>query len=195
MTNKLLTGIPGILLVFSFVLAGCAHRSVRDGPEPAGIKDEPELAGWEGTYNSLSSYLDESSFAAIFVGKDAAKAKLAGFLAADFRSVKVESDTITFYSDRDAKGASIKVSYSRKPIGEPWNAFESDQYGKYKYLIATPPGADYPEGAFHFHLRYGTEGFDALVNGNNLPTLLKADTANDKVREVIEEFLGRFEEQ
>jgi Zn/Cd-binding protein ZinT len=188
MINKLLTGMLGILLAFSFVLLGCAHgRSVRD---------EPALAGWEGTYNSLASYLDDEAFTDVFTGKDAAKAKLAEWLAADFKSVRIEGGAIAFYSSKDAAGTpTTTVSYSRKTDIEFWNAFESDQDSAYKYLLATEPGADYDGGAFHFHLRYGTAGFDVLVNGSNLPTAVKADTANDKVQEVIEEFLERFEEQ
>jgi Zn/Cd-binding protein ZinT len=155
-------------------------------------------ARWEGTYNSLSSYLDEPSFATIFAGKDEAKARLAEFFATDFASLKIEGDTFALYADRDAGGAAAAtVSYSLKQTIEPgmgvWYAFESDRSDAYQYLIATIPGQDDPQGAVHFHFRYGNTGFEALLAGTTLPTAVKVETPAEKVQEVLAEFLGRFE--
>jgi Zn/Cd-binding protein ZinT len=160
---------------------------------------EPELAQWNGTYNSLSSYLNEPSFTGIFAGKDAAKAELAEYLATDFTSLKIEGDTLILYTAQNAGGTATTISYAFKQTIEPgrgvWYAFESDRSDKYKYLIATLPGQDYDGGAFHFHFRYGAAGFDALAAGANLPTAVQAGTAADKVQEVIEEFFERFASQ
>jgi Zn/Cd-binding protein ZinT len=180
-------GMAAVLLTFGLVLAGCASS-----PD----KSEPELAQWEGTYNSLSSYLDEPAFAGIFADKAAAKAELAGYLATDFASLKVEGDTLTFYAAPNAGGAATAISYSLKQTIETeygaWYAFESNRNDQYQYLLATLPGQDDPEGALHFHFRYGASGFDALLAAGNLPTAVKAGTPTDKVQEVLEEFFGRF---
>jgi Zn/Cd-binding protein ZinT len=166
---------------------GC--QTVRDSKEP-------ELAQWNGIYNSLSSYLDEPSLAGMFEGKAAAKADLAEYLATDFASLKIEGDTLTLYTAPNAGGTATTVNYSFKRTIEPgrgvWYAFESDRSDKYRYLIATLPGQDDPEGALHFHFRYGAGGFDALAGGDNLPTAVKAGTAIDKIQEVVEEFFERF---
>jgi Zn/Cd-binding protein ZinT len=179
--------ITAIALLLPFVFSGCLTNR---GSE------EPELAQWNGTYNTLSSWLDEPSFAGIFADKAAAKADLAEFLATDFASLKVDGNTLTLYAAQNAHGNPTTITYAFKRKIEPgmgvWYAFESDRSDKYKYLIATLPGQDDPEGALHFHFRYGAAGFDALVGGANLPTAVKAETPNDKVQEVVEEFFGRF---
>jgi hypothetical protein len=183
--------VVAIVLLLPFVFFGC--QTVKQGNEAS------ELAQWNGTYNSLASYLDDPFFAGIFAGQDKAKADLAEYLAADFASVKIEGDAFTLYTARNAGGVPTAITYVFKRKIEPgrgvWYAFESDRNDKYKYLIATVPGRDYDGGAFHFHLRYGAEGFDALSSGTNLPTAVQAGTANDKVQEVIEEFFERFASQ
>jgi Zn/Cd-binding protein ZinT len=179
-----------IVLLLPFMFLGC--QTIRGNKEP-------ELAQWNGTYNSLSSYLDEPSFAGIFAEKATAKTALAEYLVTDFASLKIDGDTLTLYTAQNAGGNSTKISYAFKQTIEPgrgvWYAFESDRSDKYKYLIATLPGQDNPEGALHFHFRYGAAGFDALAAGANLPTAVKAGTAADKVQEVIEEFFERFASQ
>jgi Zn/Cd-binding protein ZinT len=157
---------------------------------------EPELAKWNGTYNSLASYLDEPSLAGIFADKAAAKSDLAEFLATDFASCKIDGDTLTLYAAQNAGGTATAIRYVFKRKIEPgmgvWYAFESERNDKYKYLLATLPGQDDPGGAVHFHFRYGTGGFDALAEAANLPTAVKAETPQAQVQEVVEEFLGRF---
>jgi Zn/Cd-binding protein ZinT len=179
--------VAAIVLVLPFVFFGC--RTTRSN-------GESELAQWNGTYNSLASYLDEPSFAGIFADKAGAKADLAEYLATDFVSVKIDGGAFTLYTARNAGGTPTTITYTFKQKIEPgrgvWYAFESDRSDKYKYLIATLPGQDDPEGALHFHFRYGAAGFDTLAAGANLPTAVKAGTPNDKVQEVVEEFFERF---
>ncbi|MDR0597937.1 MAG: metal-binding protein ZinT [Treponema sp.] len=179
--------IMAIALSLPFVFSGC--QTTRGATEP-------ELAKWNGAYNSLGSYLNEPSFAGIFADKAAAKSDLAEFLATDFASLKIDGDTLTLYAAQNAGGQATAIRYAFKRKIEPgmgvWYAFESDRNDKYKYLIATLPGQDDPEGPVHFHFRYGAAGFDALIAAANLPTAVKAGTPNDKVQEVVEEFFGRF---
>ncbi|MDR2398327.1 MAG: metal-binding protein ZinT [Spirochaetaceae bacterium] len=179
--------VLAIGLLLPFMVLGCATA------KGAG---EPELAQWNGTYNSLASYLDEPSFAGIFADKDAAKADLGEYLATDFASMKIEGDTLTLYTERDAKGAAATIHYTFKRIIEPgrgvWYAFESDRSDHYRCLIATVPGQDDPGGALHFHFRYGARDFDALATAAKLPTAVQADTPDDNVQESLEEFFDRF---
>jgi Zn/Cd-binding protein ZinT len=187
MTNKkLLAGILGILLVFSFVLVGCDNDN---GGDP-----ESELAEWNGTWNSYLEYYDEDEIVAILEEQHEQYKNIEGFedfdvfknfvktiVQTDFGSFVIQDNTITFYkqkqTQKDPSGDVLEtVTYSfmgtltdvwgvgtAEEAGFDWYAFKGDREGDHKYLLLEEAGRDTPSGPLHFHMRYGGKGFDDLL--------------------------------
>jgi Zn/Cd-binding protein ZinT len=191
MTNKkLLAGILGMVLVFSFVLASCSDS----GGDP-----EPELAKWKGTWNAMVQYLDDTglnqawtdgaayintSLSRADVTADQVKAVFKTMLQTDFNSCIIEGDTMKIYASLDASGSpSDTITYTYKgTIGEgdeAWHSFEGNKAGDYKYLIALAVEPGSATAAEHFHFRYGASSFDALTAddmGMWMATIMKQGT-------------------
>jgi Zn/Cd-binding protein ZinT len=187
MTNKkLLAGILGILLVFSFVLVSCPND---------GGGAEPELAKWAGTWNAFLLYFDEPELAAVLKSQydaqpEANKALMTfeafitfvkGIAQTDFGSFVIQGGKITFYQQKQTQknpaGKILEtVSYTFKGILHDvwgagtaeeeefdWYAFEGGAEGGHKYLLLEEAGRDTQTGPLHFHIRYGGKSFDDLL--------------------------------
>jgi zinc transport system substrate-binding protein len=179
-------------MVVIFILAGCENGST---------DDDPKLAQWEGTWNSIAGYLDEDwvqqslAEGATAIGGNATVAKLKeyfnGRIAMNFKSCVISGDTIALYPGLDATGGQItKITFTYKEIiptddhgghdGGYW-AFEGNKDG-YKSLIALPPENPSEEYPVVFHFRYGDEGFHALhMKSTWNPTVLKQGATHAQI--------------
>jgi Zn/Cd-binding protein ZinT len=123
----------------------------------------------------------------------------------DFGSFVIKGNTITFYEQKaNAKNPSGNVietvTYTFKgPLTDKhpregefiWSAFEGDTAGAHKYLLfADEAERDTPEGPLHFHIRYGSKGFDDLLmtpDNYNLwsPTIVSYNTTIAELQEFM----------
>jgi Zn/Cd-binding protein ZinT len=174
------------LLVFILLSAGCDN---------GGCDPEPELAAWNGTWNSIHNYYDDADLTptlqAQYDGLPEAQKNALGITSftnykafikqlavTDFGSFVVQGNKITFYAQKtnvknpSGNGAET-VTYTYKGIRQvTWQgeeadfyAFEGDKAGDHKYLIFEEAERDTPNGPLHFHVRYGADSVDSLVAG------------------------------
>jgi Zn/Cd-binding protein ZinT len=215
MTNKkLLSGILSMALIFSFILAGCDNDG--DDPEPELAKwagtwnpvhwyfDEPELAAiLQAQYNALP---DANKQAMTF---EQFTAFVTAIAQTDFGSFVIQGDTITFYDKKQTQKkpsgnihetvtytfAGMRHDVWGKGSAEEeefdWYAFEGDKEGAHKYLLLEEAGRDTQTGPFHFHMRYGSKGFDDLLltptdnYGRWAPTIVSYDTTIAQLQEFM----------
>jgi Zn/Cd-binding protein ZinT len=199
-----------LTLTLCFFILNCQN----DADDP-----KPELAKWEGTWNAMVQYLDDTglnqawtngaayintSLSRTDVTADQVKTVFKTMLKTDFKSCIIEGDTMKIYAALDASGSpSDTITYTYKgTIGEgdeAWHSFEGNKAGDYKYLIALavePSGSDAAE---HFHFRYGASSFDALTADNMsmwMATVMKQGTTIQvlaaSLKTVIEELPWQY---
>jgi Zn/Cd-binding protein ZinT len=182
--HGVLFGFAVLLMAAIFTTAGCDTGG--------GGRDDPELAEWNGTWNRVYDYLDdpglEATFQATFNelspeyqaaygGSWQAVREMTKTLAlTDFVSFVVQGDTITFYDRKQTQKSPsgtviVTVTYTYKGVRQvAWQgetadfyAFEGDKDGNHKYLIFEEAERDTPDGPLHFHIRYGSESVDKLL--------------------------------
>ncbi|MDR2447321.1 MAG: hypothetical protein LBD58_08575, partial [Treponema sp.] len=72
-----------------------------------------------------------------------------------------------------------------------WYVFEGDKEGDHKYLLLEETGRGTSTGPLHFHMRYGSKGFDDLLltptdNYNRWdPTIVSYDTTIAQLQEFM----------
>jgi Zn/Cd-binding protein ZinT len=99
----------------------------------------------------------------------------------DFGSFVIQGDKITFYdqnqTQQNPSGTVLEtVTYTYKGIKSDvwgtgtaeeeafdWYAFEGDREGDHQYLLLESADRDTPDGPLHFHMRYGSKGFEDLL--------------------------------
>jgi Zn/Cd-binding protein ZinT len=189
----------GVLFGFAVLLMTAIFTAACD---TGGGGDDPELAKWNGTWNSYYDYFDEPELVAIleaqYNSSDAYKTIFTTFdpflefvkalALTDFDSFAVQGDTITFYKRTQTIDT---VTYAYKGVRQvAWQgetadfyAFEGDKAGAHKYLIFEEADRDTPDGPLHFHIRYGSESIDSLVNNTSwAPTIVSYDTTIDELK-------------
>jgi Zn/Cd-binding protein ZinT len=200
------------LLVFVVLSAGCDNDGGDPEPELA------KWAGtWNPVHGYLDdSGLDASFQAQYDALPEAAKTQLQVASLADLRTMTkriaqtdfgsfvIKGDTITFYDQKanteNPSGKVIEiVTYTfkgtlpdvRQREEFDWSAFEGDTAGAHKYLLfADAAERDTPEGPLHFHIRYGSKGFDDLLmttDNYNLwsPTIVSYNTTIAELQEFM----------
>jgi Zn/Cd-binding protein ZinT len=129
----------------------------------------------------------------------------------DFGSFVIQGDTIAFYDQQQTKkkpsgNATETVTYTFKGIRSDvwakgtaeeeefdWYAFEGNTAGNHKYLILEEAARDSDDGPLHFHMRYGSIGFDDLLltptdNYNRwAPTIVSYDTTIAEIQVFMSE--------
>jgi Zn/Cd-binding protein ZinT len=174
------------LFVFVLLPAGCDN---------GGGNPKPELAAWNGTWNSIHNYYDDEDLTDTlnkqYQGLPDAQKNALGITSfadyktfikklarTDFGSFVVQGNRITFYAQKTAaknpsgSGAET-VTYTYKGMRKvAWQgeeadfyAFEGDKAGDHKYLIFEEAERDTSDGPLHFHIRYGADSVDSLVTG------------------------------
>ena len=130
----------------------------------------------------------------------ALKEMFAAMMAIDFTSCVIAGDTFTLYSGPDGTGTATAIRYTYKQkfeAGEEdgemlyWYAFEGDQSGDHKYLIALPPEQHSAQTAIHFHFRYGSGGFQELLDNDEwYPTLTKQETTQNQIKQSLADVIA-----
>jgi Zn/Cd-binding protein ZinT len=186
------------LFVFVLLAAGCEHRS-----EP-----QPDLSEWDGTWNALDQYLDESDFnnvwndaaTAINTANGNSNANAAAIkeafkmmLKTDFKSCVIEGDTMKIYNSPDAAGSPTSITYvyagTHTVEDQEWSKFTGDTDGDFKYLVLGPTHQDSPDAMLHFHLQYSATSFeDATSDPNWVATVVQSGTTIAKIVEDLEGF-------
>jgi hypothetical protein len=187
----------GILVIIPIVLVSMAAcESVPPG-------QGTDLQDWEGTWNSFSTYLDNSGLNATYTAlategsttEVAVKADLEASTHSDIVAVSIKGDTITFYGAPQTKEggtgtSTAKYSYTGKvDVVGGWGTFPLDHFettgnGAFKHLVLTPVET-LADGApmTHFHFRYGESlaALNADPDPNWLPKMVAYDTTIDQV--------------
>jgi Zn/Cd-binding protein ZinT len=171
------------LFIFVLLAAGCDNGN---GGDP-----EPELAEWNGTWNSYLEYFDEPQLLTILEAQyepykermtlEEFKAFVKSIVRTDFGSFVIQDNTITFYEQKQTQknpsgNVLDTVTYTFKgtltdvwgagtaeEAGFDWYAFKGDREGDHKYLLLEEAGRDTSSGPLHFHMRYGGKGFADLL--------------------------------
>jgi len=183
-------------------------------PETEGPGLAPSLtvfAGWEGQWNSAAAYLDDPEMADAYQavadaapGHDADDVSefLADMYATDFAWLDIQVNAIAFCGIDAVTGATVKQIHQYRDAGTEtvawgdqevvWQKFEAESGSAGQpYLIFTQVHSH--GGIAHWHMRFGSEGFDALINHADplwWPTLFPADTTS---QEVSDELTGEAE--
>lgn len=195
--------------------ASDASESVASEKEKAEDKDSMEkdsmkkatLADWDGTYRSITSWLDEPGIVkgiedfAKEEGKSAedTKAMVAKDFGTGFDGLIIDGDNITFVKDaKDLENPTEKpVEYkfveskddSKNGHEFTWYVFEAQGPSEYKYVVLLPKHGE--EALEHFHARFGDDK-DKLLSDTNFPIFIDPNSATDaQIMEEIEEHEGK----
>jgi Zn/Cd-binding protein ZinT len=185
------------LFVFVFFVTGCPQGGSGGG------KSEPELAKWNGTWNSFANFIDESWLDSFFtqaataisastsqsVSADMIKGLAKQVFTLPFKSLIITENAITFYPQPDAGGTGTTMSYTfiKKETDEEdeeWYYFEGGQAGTYKYIVAIPPDQDSTQTPIHFHFSYDANSFDATfakMEAMQIPVGIRKGTTNEQI--------------
>jgi Zn/Cd-binding protein ZinT len=183
-----------LTLTLCFFILNCKN----DADDP-----ESELAKWEGTWNAMVQYLDDTGLnqawtnGAAYVNTSLSRTDVTAnqiktvfktMLKTDFKSCVIEGNTMKIYATLDASGSpSDTITYTYKGTiytgtnmgEEEWHSFEGNKAGDYKYLIALVVEPGSATAAEHFHFRYGASSFDTLTAddmGMWMATVMKQGT-------------------
>lgn len=155
------------------------HNHDHEDFDPSDVKDRP-LADWQGDWQSILPYLSDGSlddFVAHAAEEDGisseeAAAAYAAKWQTDYKAITIAGDTVSF------DGTTAQYSYAGYTVVESdhgtsvWYQFQisAPVQGLPAYLAFSDheiggehEHEDEEEGARHFHLRYGNDGFPALI--------------------------------
>jgi acyl-CoA thioesterase-1 len=203
MTKILRRAAGGIAAAFLVLLAAaCEHEVNEEGPS---------LEKWAGTWNSLSSYLNESAMDSMYetlakkvstetqrtIGATDVKELAEKVFYTPFASFKVEGNTITFYSDRNAGGkeetpSAYTFKWEVSDRAFDWYGFEGS--GDYRYWIADPPKNSTSQIPRYFFFAYESAGFEKAIGKTVAarPTALPPGTAVDQAAALLEKILWQI---
>ena len=178
-----------VIALLCAMLAACGAQPSEPSVDPSAApptQTAVTLADWAGTWNAPASILGEDWMQSAWddgaatiseqVGKTVTADDVRGIfeqmLFTGFGSCAIDGDTMTIYPESDLGGEAAKITFTyaeKFGMGEEddeqtyWYGFTSSTPG-YEYLIALPVEQDMPETMEHFHFRYGSDGFDALLS-------------------------------
>ncbi len=184
-----------LVLVSILALGGCG----------GGSDKQAALAPWEGTWKSLSVYLDDPALTPSCEAVAAHNAAytpqgVLGFLKkmyrCDFAGMVVKGDSVTFRKvDGSVLGTVSYRSAGTAPIpgnDKPWHLFEAvgDPGEAYRYLALVEVHSDGPDAMKHWHLRYGNTSLEALVGSEADATWWPTMAAEDTTAAAVAADLG-----
>ena len=124
------------------------------------------------------------------------KYKISWFCEAD--KISIDGNKIIFtYSDGKTYSADYKYSGYRIKTNEDGKIasvryqFETDENGAPKYVQFNDHGHE-PQKSEHFHIYFGDNGFDALMDAKNNPFFVKSALSTN---EILEELMGHEHEE
>jgi Zn/Cd-binding protein ZinT len=197
-------GFAVLMIMAIFTFAGCDNSG--------GGNDEPELAKWEGTWNSVSAYFEDTDVMSVFdSGLAEIKAKwndnnfssltvanlktimLIPLDTKTFNSLTVKDDTITFYQGLNTQGTVVSsANYTLLETTEDNDGisiyvFEGDKAGPYKYVRTYDPERESDDSALCFHIQYGPtlETFDNPQLALWWPAIAKQNSSKQAIKNTL----------
>lgn len=162
------------------------------------------LAGWEGTWNDFSSYLDKSEVADAYdeaakmnnTTAEDVKAELKNKRECEFHGLKIAGDTVSFLDGFESEGGAevTKATYeyvdSKKVMHGghelEWNVFKAKEAdAKYPVLLMMPVHGE--EELTHFHMRYGSDADELMSKDDWYPTFVAPSSTIDQIKDEIKE--------
>ena len=183
-------------------------------PQPAGVL-EAWKGEWKSANSAMNSPEVDSLCENVAkelsaYTKKGVKSLIGNMYRTDFVGMKIDGSTVTFMDDQN--GSLGTLSYVSRGIAqrkfgeEPlnWHQFEVssaktaaggveraqalDLAKSCKYLVMLELGSDSPDGVKHFHMRYGSESFEALIDNAAMamwwPTFCKPESLSTLMKEM-----------
>ena len=215
MKNKNFTHTAMFFLLLAVLVTGLTSSA-------AAQSTYPDLTVWDGTWKSSYAYLDDDAMDTAYETIASAlpnysagnvETVLRSMLATDLSSITI-LNIANIVGDGTIFGVSIDaadaVGYTYKGVQEvewatgvsfSWYKFEKTDAADddpYKYIIGTAAHQDSADSMLHWHMRYGSEGFEALIETAEFwwPTLvqsgLSAEELADEYAAMADEFAQMF---
>ncbi|MGF0095062.1 ZinT/AdcA family metal-binding protein [Peptoniphilus sp. SGI.035] len=156
------------------------------------------LSDWSGEWNNIASYIDDAGLKGAYeevakrdnITEEQAKKNFSDRVAVDFGAMKVDEDSITFFSKpggEEIEKANFKY-VDKHPMEHGgktlyWYEFSSD--GKYPTILMMPVHGE--DNMPHFHLRVGGTAEEMLAKDNWYPTFVSPTVTIDQVYEEVAE--------
>ncbi|PIE61074.1 MAG: hypothetical protein CSA29_05205 [Desulfobacterales bacterium] len=165
---------------------------------------------WQSSYASLDAPEMDSVYAAVAALKEDLEASdveagLKAMLHTDFKTIGITTTTENVYSitiDSVLTDYNYKGEYSVEfspGMSFSWHQFEKiggsdDNF--YKYIISTDVHQDDPDSMHHWHMRYGSQGFDTLIGMTQFwwPTMVKSDMTVQELADQYTAMAGELAE-
>ncbi|MCI5642618.1 MAG: ZinT/AdcA family metal-binding protein [Peptoniphilus sp.] len=156
------------------------------------------LSDWSGEWNSIANYIDDAGLKGAYeevakrdnITEEQAKKNFADHVAVDFGAMKVDEDSITFFSKpggEEIEKANFKY-VDKHPMehgGKTLYWYEFSSNGKYPTILMMPVhGEDHMP---HFHLRVGGTAEEMLAKDTWYPTFVSPTVTIDQVYEEVAE--------
>ena len=142
--------------------------------------------------------------------KKGVKSLIGNMYRTNFVGMKIDGSTITFMDDQNGSMGTLTYmsrGIAQRKFGETplnWHQFEVspakaatagvghaqaiDLAKSCKYLVMLELGSDSPDGVKHFHMRYGSESFEALIDNAAMamwwPTFCKPESLSTLMKEM-----------
>lgn len=174
------------------------------------LKEDVQLADWEGPWNSLTYYFDMDEVQAEFehmaeehgATADEEKAELEEKRKTDFNYIEISEDSIAFYNvEPVAPGEELDEDKKEEVANNKYEfvtAHEMEHGGSKMYWYefkAVEEDAKYPvvllmdvhgeEEVPHYHLRFGDDAEELLKEEDWYPIFVQPETTMDQVSEII----------
>ncbi|MBQ3356790.1 MAG: zinc ABC transporter substrate-binding protein [Oscillospiraceae bacterium] len=177
------------------------HEHEHEEIEEEDIQDRA-LSEFEGEWSSLIPLLESGALEAYVeheaeedgASTDEVLEELAEKWACDAVTIAIDGSTITFtYVDGTSESAEysyagyVPVRAEDGDITSVRYQFEADADGAPKYVQFNDHGHEPADEVEHFHVWFGDESFDALLNAASNPFFVPASASSE---EVLEELMG-----
>jgi acyl-CoA thioesterase-1 len=204
MTKILRQAAVGIAATFLVLLAAACEYEVNE--------ERPSLEKWDGTWNSLSSYLDETAMESVYetfaqtistevqrtIGAPDVKELVKKVFHTDFASLKVEGNTITFYRSQNAKEDDViapsAYTFKREVSDRTFDWYGFEGSGDYRYWIADPPKNGASQGSRYFFFAYDSADFEKAIGITvaKRPAAVPAETTVDQAVAYLKELMSQI---
>lgn len=156
-------------------------------------EDLTNLKNWEGTWGSMTKYLDVPEVDEAFkevakkdnITPEEARKNYDERRKVDFNGIKFEGDKVTFFDEPEYQGGKETTSATYKfdkviEDKQTWyiyNANEADAV----YPTLALMESDIDSGLHHFHMRYGNSAEDIMSKDGWYPGFVWPDTTTDNI--------------
>ncbi len=156
-------------------------------------KDLTNLKNWEGSWGSMTKYLDVPEVDKAFEEVAAKENTTAEEVRknydekrkVDFNGIKFEGDKVTFFEEPEYKDGNeiTSATYRFKEMVEnkqTWYIYEADEKDA-KYPVLALMESDIDSGLHHFHMRYGASQEEVMAKDGWYPGFVWPDTTTEQI--------------